>query len=242
MVTMTSDTAATAQSGRRRVPPTSPSLLSRLVAWDVATSRRLHAAYTRRFPSILPLLILEYSGHGIPWLGLPAVAAAAALVAGTVDARVLLLPAGADGALPPAAAAATAAVVVYVGLLTDLAAVGAVKVTARRGRPAWNAAAERGTVAAVDRYAFPSGHTSRVVLLAVAAAAAPGVPPWVAAAVAVWAAAVAASRVALGRHHVLDIVAGAAVGVANYGVVTAVTPVAVAAVGGVLAGVGRGES
>lgn len=226
---------------RRPPPPTSTSLLSRLIAWDVATSRRLHTAYARRFPSTLPLLVLEYSGHGIPWLGLPVVCLAVAVTAGVADARRVLLPPGADGALPAAAAAAfTAAAVAYVGLLTDLAAVGAVKVAARRRRPAWNAAGERGTVAAVDRYAFPSGHTSRVVLLAVAAAAAPGVPDWVVWAVVAWATAVAASRVALGRHHVLDIVAGAVLGVANYVVVAAVAPSAVGAVGRVLVGVGKG--
>lgn len=239
---MTSAMAGAVRPGRRprrRPPPASTSLLSRLVAWDVATSRRLHAAYTRRFPSTLPLLVLEYSGHGIPWLGLPVLGLATAVATGAADARRVLLPAGSTGALPTAAAT-TAAAVAYVGLLTDLVAVGAVKVAARRRRPAWNAAGERGTVAAVDRFAFPSGHTSRVVLLAVAAAAAPGVPDWVVWAVVVWAAAVAASRVALGRHHVLDIVAGALLGLANYGVVTTVAPSAVAAVGGVFAQVGKG--
>lgn len=240
---MTSAAAAAARPGwhaRRRPPSSSPSLLSRLVAWDVAASRRLHAAYTHRFPSTLPLLLLEYSGHGIPWLSLPVVGLATAIATGAVDARVLL-PAGDDGALSTTAGTvATAAAVAYVGLLTDLLAVGVVKVVVRRARPAWNAVGERGTVAAVDRYAFPSGHTSRVVLLAVAASAAPNVPDWVVWAVLGWAAAVAASRVALGRHHVLDIVAGAALGVANYGVVAVVAPSAVAAVGGVLARAGKG--
>lgn len=83
---------------RRPPPPTSTSLLSRLIAWDVATSRRLHTAYARRFPSTLPLLVLEYSGHGIPWLGLPVVCLAVAVTAGVVDARRVLLPPGADGA------------------------------------------------------------------------------------------------------------------------------------------------
>jgi len=232
---MTTATAAAGAPGRPPLASASPpSAFSRLLAWDVAATRRLHTAYARRFPSLLPLVALEYSGHGIPWLALPPAALAVGLATGAVDRRVLLA-AGSPAALPAAATAGRAAAA-YVGLVTDLALVGAVKVTARRRRPLWNAAGERGTVAAVDQYSFPSGHTTRVVLVATAVALTPGVRPAAVAAVAAWAAAVAASRVALGRHHVLDIVAGGVLGVVNYVAVTALVPALVGKVGELLAG------
>lgn len=61
-----------------------------------------------------------------------------------------------------------------------------------------------------DRYGFPSGHAVRVAAIAVALA--PLLPVWAAAVLAIWAAAVALSRVALGVHYLLDVLAGALLG------------------------------
>jgi membrane-associated phospholipid phosphatase len=63
---------------------------------------------------------------------------------------------------------------------------------------------------AVDHWSFPSGHSSRAFLIAAFLAGGSGLPRE---ALYLWAAATSASRVLLGRHYVLDVVAGAWLGV-----------------------------
>jgi undecaprenyl-diphosphatase len=101
-----------------------------------------------------------------------------------------------------------------VGVVATGILVHGVKLAVRRGRPAaeWGASYRR-----IDPHSFPSGHAARVG--AIASFAALTWPPEVAVAVAVWALAVATSRVALGVHYVSDVVAGVALGVAT-GVLT----------------------
>ena len=67
----------------------------------------------------------------------------------------------------------------------------------------------------VDKMSFPSGHATRAVALAAFFTYLYPLPLIVCVAVGVWAAAVAVSRVLLGRHHVLDVVGGVAVGVVD---------------------------
>ncbi len=63
----------------------------------------------------------------------------------------------------------------------------------------------RGTVS-VDRYSFPSGHTTRATFVALFFAQyAVGATL---AFLAVWAAGTGISRITMGRHHVLDVVCG----------------------------------
>lgn len=47
------------------------------------------------------------------------------------------------------------------GLLLDLALVGALKGAVRRSRPVYNRREDFTVVVAVDRFSFPSGHSSR---------------------------------------------------------------------------------
>ena len=47
------------------------------------------------------------------------------------------------------------------GLVLDIALVGAIKGMARRARPVYNHAGDFVVVVAVDQYSFPSGHASR---------------------------------------------------------------------------------
>jgi PAP2 superfamily. len=61
-----------------------------------------------------------------------------------------------------------------------------------------------------DRYGLPSGHAVRVA--AIAAALSPLIPGWLTAALALWAAAVALSRVLLGVHYLLDVISGIGLG------------------------------
>ena len=63
----------------------------------------------------------------------------------------------------------------------------------------------------VDKFSFPSGHTTRAVFCAaycITISHDPVFDFWVGA----WAVIVAASRVLLGRHHVADVIMGAMVG------------------------------
>jgi len=61
-----------------------------------------------------------------------------------------------------------------------------------------------------DRYGLPSGHAVRAA--AIATALSPLIPGWLMAALALWAAAVALSRVLLGVHYLLDVLSGIVLG------------------------------
>ncbi|KAF8092482.1 hypothetical protein N665_0413s0024 [Sinapis alba] len=120
------------------------------------------------------------------------------------------------------------------GLLLDLIFVGIVKLIFRRARPAYNHPSMSAAVSA-DHYSFPSGHASRVFFVAASvhfftsvAIEAPGysfLDGWVRdrgdgvvkgevlMVVWIWATVTALSRILLGRHYVLDVAAGACLGV-----------------------------
>ena len=83
----------------------------------------------------------------------------------------------------------------------------ALKRLVRRSRP--NGPPD-GLYPAHDRYGFPSGPAVRVA--AIAAALSPLLPGWAALALALWAAAVALSRVLLGAHYLLDVLVGVLLG------------------------------
>eukprot|EP00123_Amoebidium_parasiticum_P009359 comp19420_c0_seq1/m.22510 comp19420_c0_seq1/g.22510 ORF comp19420_c0_seq1/g.22510 comp19420_c0_seq1/m.22510 type:complete len:240 (-) comp19420_c0_seq1:183-902(-) len=174
-----------------------------LNAWDVRASYAVYALYQERGCGRWPLIGLELSGHGALWL---------------VGAVVwFFLPFTSGGAC-------TLLLNLLVGLLLDLAATIVCKPLFRRTRPRWADQRQLGTVEVVDQYSFPSGHASRAVFVAcflLYAAALGSVPVVVAVLAGVWAALVAVSRVALGRHHVLDVLAGTAVGVLNVWLVSA---------------------
>jgi len=61
-----------------------------------------------------------------------------------------------------------------------------------------------------DRYGLPSGHAVRVA--AIATVLGPLIPGWLIAVLALWAAAVALSRVLLGVHYLLDVLSGIVLG------------------------------
>ncbi|OEL17733.1 hypothetical protein BAE44_0021253 [Dichanthelium oligosanthes] len=180
---------ATATTSPSAPPKPKPALLGGVVGLDAALSLRLHALFLP-VPRLL-LKALEVAGDGRIWLPIPI--------------SLLLIsasPANASGAVSPLLAGLVA------GLIIDLALVGLVKVAVRRPRPAYNAKDMYVAVAA-DHWSFPSGHSSRAFLVA-AFVAAGGF--WPREALFLWAAATSASRVLLGRHYVLDVVAGAALG------------------------------
>jgi membrane-associated phospholipid phosphatase len=61
-----------------------------------------------------------------------------------------------------------------------------------------------------DHYSLPSGHAVRVA--AIATVLGPLIPGWLIAVLALWAAAVALSRVLLGVHYLLDVLSGIVLG------------------------------
>ncbi|KAG8662212.1 hypothetical protein MANES_01G077500v8 [Manihot esculenta] len=123
------------------------------------------------------------------------------------------------------------------GLLLDIAFVGLIKIIFRRPRPPYNP--NMSAVVSADNFSFPSGHASRVFLVAtLVSLSADAIEAaltdlrandgfahrWIAGddtkvvgivvlVVRVWAAVTALSRVLLGRHFFIDVLAGACLGV-----------------------------
>ncbi|CAL9077851.1 probable lipid phosphate phosphatase beta [Musa acuminata AAA Group] len=191
-----------------------PSILRRLVALDTALSLRVHS-FCRPVPRPL-LKALEISGDGRFWFPIPI-------------------------ALLPLSSASGAAYSLFLGLLLgsllDLLLVGLIKHLVRRPRPVYNKGMS--LTFAVDHWSFPSGHSSRVFFIAaflrlssaslrrVLLFDGPIAPArrwiedyydgelaellvWI---VSTWSVATSTSRVLLGRHFVLDVIAGAFLGV-----------------------------
>lgn len=68
----------------------------------------------------------------------------------------------------------------------------------------------------VDLFSFPSGHTTRAIMVAYFSVVHYSGGPLVDLLVLLWGVAVSLSRILLGRHHVLDVSVGAVIGVLQY--------------------------
>lgn len=95
------------------------------------------------------------------------------------------------------------------GLLIDIVIIACVKAATRRRRPTVN---DDIFSIGPDKFSFPSGHASRAVFMATFFTILSPVPlifwpPLIA-----WAAAVCLSRLLMYRHHILDVIAGALLG------------------------------
>ncbi|XP_027335668.1 probable lipid phosphate phosphatase beta [Abrus precatorius] len=119
--------------------------------------------------------------------------------------------------------------------LLDLVFIGLIKFLVRRSRPSYSSHAEYNAVVPVDKFSFPSGHSSRVCFVAsIVSLSRPWILAdldrprvihrWIAgnevlavdvliAVVWSWAITTVISRVALGRHYVLDVFFGSCFGV-----------------------------
>ena len=138
------------------------------------------------------LKLLEYSGHGIPWI----IATFYVICTNpNMETRLFFCN-------------------LLMALIIDLAVVGSLKTLVRRRRPVYNVDDMFATVS-IDRYSFPSGHTTRVVMVAFLFT-----HYWTnrfdIRLGFIWAATVALSRVVLGRHHVSDVIGGAVIGYLQY--------------------------
>lgn len=104
-----------------------------------------------------------------------------------------------------------------IGLIVDIFYVAIIKALARRRRPAYAYQRDQMIVSSVDKHSFPSGHCSRSTYVALFVAHYFATSsPFFTFIVTIWAISVCISRVLLGRHHILDCVAGAVLGWLNY--------------------------
>uniref|UniRef100_A0A8C4NA79 Phospholipid phosphatase 6 n=1 Tax=Eptatretus burgeri TaxID=7764 RepID=A0A8C4NA79_EPTBU len=171
--------------------------MTRLHVWDESLSSRMAVCAEQAAPwgAARPILkALELSGHGIPWI----LAAIIGILQGDAESRIVWVN-------------------VLLALLLDLIIVGTMKALVRRPRPSINRPDMFATIS-VDCYSFPSGHSTRVAMLATILFLLPDTITEVfflyfsSATVLVWVFSVAISRVLLGRHHVSDVLCGLAIG------------------------------
>ena len=107
---------------------------------------------------------------------------------------------------------------IFFVLAMDLLVVAPIKMVFKRPRPHLNIGMIPLSVSRVDEYAFPSGHTSRCIALAAYFCYTPPFNPWTHLWY-IWGILVSLSRVALGRHHVLDVGAGIVAGLIVFDIV-----------------------
>ena len=139
-------------------------------------------------------MLLEISCHGIPWF---IIALVGIFINSHPNDRVVYIK-------------------LLIGLLTDLAFVGGVKCIVQRSRPSENRPDMFATIS-VNNFSFPSGHTTRAVFLMMFGLNT-GLGFVMCCLLVKWAIIVACSRVLLGRHHILDVLAGVIIGISNYSV------------------------
>ncbi|KAJ1058992.1 hypothetical protein CapIbe_007553 [Capra ibex] len=173
--------------------------LRSLLAIDLWLSKKLGvcAGESSSWGSMRPLMkLLEISGHGIPWLlGTLYCLSRSDSWAGREVLMNLLF-----------------------ALLLDLLLVSLIKGLVRRRRPAHNQMDMFFTVS-VDKYSFPSGHTTRAALVSrfILNHLVLAIPLRVL--VVLWAFILGLSRVMLGRHNVTDVAFGFFLGYMQYSIV-----------------------
>ena len=163
-----------------------------LHSFDVGLSRRLGVCANKESGTLRTVMILlEITGHGVPW------------IVGSVTALLVFTDLKQEFACN-----------LFVALMFDLVVVGAIKVVVRRNRPIYNEKDMFGTIS-VDNYSFPSGHSTRAVMVAALFVSFVANVLWKAL-ISFWAICVSVSRIMLGRHHVSDVVCGVAIGLLQF--------------------------
>jgi len=171
-----------------------PSALGKLLEWDKAVTKVAFEAFDKKCgldKHRANLKFLEYSCHGIPWLG--GTIAMLYLGSGSLDLWMNLLAM----------------------LFIDIIFVAFTKAFTRRRRPAYNLDDMVATVG-VDKFSFPSGHASRAAALTFFFTLLYPLPIVLQLPVVAWGGAVMVSRVLLGRHHILDVCGGLLLGFFEY--------------------------
>lgn len=161
---------------------------------DKSASYLVFSKSQRYMPRLKPFLVaLEWSCNGLVWL--------AAVI------TMIVLNQEQTSMVPK----------LLIGLIVDVFYVATIKALARRRRPNYAYQRDQMIVSSVDKHSFPSGHCSRssYVFLFTKHYFAHS-SPFFTFVVFVWSGSVCASRVLLGRHHILDCVAGITLGWLNY--------------------------
>lgn len=162
---------------------------------DSLDKRGSYAVYSygqKFFPKLKPaLLALEWSANGLIWLS------------GTI----ILLLFNHDASIYSK---------LFIGLIMDVVYIAIAKSFARRRRPLYAYQRDQIIVASVDKYSMPSGHCSRVTYLSYFMASFFGSSSILSLFITFWAICVCVSRVLLGRHHILDCLAGILLGWLEY--------------------------
>lgn len=96
--------------------------------------------------------------------------------------------------------------VLFLGVCADLVLVGILKVLVRRVRPHYNRDDMVLGTPYVDRFSFPSGHTSRTAMLAVLGMSLCSPPVYLSVLIKCYPFAVGISRLMLGRHYLSDVI------------------------------------
>lgn len=163
-----------------------------------ALCARLDSAYLswRKF-----VIMLEFSGSGYVWLPYAVIMIALHYSSIREAMRYILL---------------------FTGLMFDIALVGTAKGLTRRPRPIVN----HNDVLSIgpDKFSFPSGHTSRAVFLLfyfIQTSFFASIPSPV---IIVWLSLVVASRVLLGRHYISDVLAGIVFGIVECSAIVRLSP------------------
>lgn len=172
------------------------SFLEALLSFDAHLTRltAICADPQTHFQKALRLVcyLLEISGHGVPWFVACGVLVAAYWYTHNDLVWVYMWN-------------------MFVILVADITVVAPIKLYFQRPRPKLNRGRIPLSVSSVDKYAFPSGHTSRCVALAALFCY---MSPFELQTnlFCAWAGLVCMSRILIGRHHILDVVAGVLAG------------------------------
>ena len=144
--------------------------MSAIINLDKSLSQAIHDVYNATVGSRGLLMLLEFSGHGVPWL----VFCFYMVISNFYNI---------DGSLKSSSSTDNdkndkndknnleISANFLLGMLTDLIWVVAIKPVVRRPRPHYNRGEQAGSVNMVDQFSFPSGHTTRAVFCAMFIAA-----------------------------------------------------------------------
>lgn len=161
-----------------------------LLAIDASFSRMLAICHTPGNVFRPFAILLEYSGHGLPWFLIIIYMIFTTQLAERPKLYILYN--------------------YLFSLILDVIFVGSIKSIVQRKRPSYNHSQDMHVVVKADRYSFPSGHASRVTLMAyITLTLFKGFTNSTKITIIAWAFWVCLSRVMLGRHYFTDICAGA---------------------------------